>query len=92
MIQSFRCKDTKKLAAGNQVKKFGSIEAQARRKLYLLHLAKEVHDLKIPPGNRFEKLHGDREGQWSIRINDQWRLCFGWADDGAIDVEIVDFH
>jgi len=92
MIQSFRCKDTQKLAEGGRVPRFRAFEAQARRKLYQLHLVKNVQDLNIPWGNRLEKLHGNREGQWSIRINDQWRLCFRWSTEGACDVEIVDYH
>jgi len=92
MIQSFRCKDTQKLAEGGKVARFRSFEAQARRKLYQLHLVRDALEMRIPPGNRLEKLHGDREGQWSVRINDQWRLCFRWGEEGAMDVEIVDYH
>ena len=92
MIYSFKSKETQALAEGQAVRRFRSIEAQARRKLFQLHLANKASDLNIPPGNRLEKLHGDREGQWSIRINDQWRICFAWEDDGALNVEIVDYH
>ncbi|MBI4081089.1 MAG: type II toxin-antitoxin system RelE/ParE family toxin [Candidatus Lambdaproteobacteria bacterium] len=92
MIWSFADKDTETLAAGEPVRRFRAIAAPAARKLYQMHLAGRVSDLNIPPGNRLEKLHGDREGQWSIRINDQWRICFEWRDDGAYDVEIVDYH
>jgi proteic killer suppression protein len=73
------------------VKAFAAFERQARRKLLLLHAARTLGDLRIPPGNRLEALRGDRQGQHSIRINDQWRICFRW-DDGAFDVEIVDYH
>ncbi|MEE8434030.1 MAG: type II toxin-antitoxin system RelE/ParE family toxin [bacterium] len=92
MIYSYKCKDTQTLAEGKHVRRFRSIEAQARRKLFQIHLANKAVDLNIPPGNRLEKLHGDRKGQWSIRINDQWRICFDWEDDGALNVEIVDYH
>lgn len=92
MIRSYKCKDTQELAEGGRVSRFRAIEAQARRKLYQMHLVKKVSDLNIPPGNRLEKLRGDRERQWSIRINDQWRICFNWEDNAAINVEIVDYH
>ena len=92
MIQSFSCKDTQALAAGAQPKKFRGLERQALRNLNLMFLAKQVEDLWIPPGNRLEKLAGNRAGQWSIWINDQWRVCFKWGVDGAEDVEIVDYH
>ena len=92
MIYSYKCKDTQALAEGKHVRRFRSIEAQARRKLFQLHLANNAVDLNIPPGNRLEKLHGDRKDQWSIRINDQWRICCDWEDDGALNVEIVDYH
>ena len=92
MIYSFKNKETQALAEGKSVRRFRSIEAQARRKLFQLHLANNAGDLNIPPGNRLEKLHGNRGGQWSIRIHDQWRICFEWEDDGALNVEIVDYH
>ncbi len=94
MILSFKCADTQELAAGGRVARFRAIERQAVRKLYLMHLAQSVSDLRIPPGNRLEKLRGARSGRWSIRINDQWRVCFEWkdGDDGASHVEIVDYH
>jgi proteic killer suppression protein len=92
MIQSFGDKDTEALAGGALVLRFRIIHAQARRKLYQIHLAAKVSDLGLPPGNRLEKLRGDRIGQWSIRINSQWRICFEWHEDGAYQVEIVDYH
>ncbi len=92
MICSYKCKDTQKLAEGKRISRFHVIEARAKRRLYQMHLVKSVLDLNIPPGNRLEKLHGDRKGQWSIRINDQWRICFEWKDDYAFNVEIVDYH
>ncbi|MCL2523770.1 MAG: type II toxin-antitoxin system RelE/ParE family toxin [Betaproteobacteria bacterium] len=91
-IQSFRCSDTKALFERQRVIRFANIQAVARRKLEQLHMAGRLDDLRVPPGNRLEKLIGDREGQWSIRINDQWRVCFVWAGTDAEDVEIVDYH
>ena len=92
MIKSFRCKDTEALYAGNSPKRFRAIEAVAIRKLQMLEAAKELKDLRSPPGNQLEALKGDRRGQCSIRINGQWRLCFVWTDDGATEIEIVDYH
>ncbi|HEX7926349.1 MAG TPA: type II toxin-antitoxin system RelE/ParE family toxin [bacterium] len=92
MIVSFRDRDTEAVAAGEPVRRFRSIQMQAQRKLYQMHLAERITDLNLPPGNRLEKLKGNRSGQWSIRINDQWRICFEWREDGAYDVEIVDYH
>jgi proteic killer suppression protein len=74
------------------VLRFRAIERVARRKLLFLHAAKMLDELRVPPGNRLEALKGDRAGQYSIRINDQWRICFGWHDGAAHDVEIVDYH
>ena len=91
MIKSFRCSDTEALADDNFVRRFKAIERSARRKLEILAAAGRLDDLKIPPGNRLEALKGGRKGQFSIRINDQWRICFRW-NDGAEDVEIVDYH
>jgi proteic killer suppression protein len=91
MIKSFRCRDTEALANDESVRRFKAIERVARRKLEVLASAGKVSDLRSPPGNRLEALKGDRKGQYSIRINDQWRICFRW-DDGAEDVEIVDYH
>ncbi len=76
----------------NRVRRFVSIEAVARRKLRQLEIAGRLEDLRVPPGNRLEPLRGDRIGQHSIRINDQWRVCFRWTQSGAADVEIVDYH
>lgn len=92
MIKSFKCADTEALAGGDRVKRFANIEEVARRKLRQLQVAGALGDLRIPPGNRLELLKGKRAGQHSIRINDQWRLCFRWTDAGATDVEIVDYH
>ncbi|QCP52343.1 hypothetical protein FAZ95_24500 [Trinickia violacea] len=92
MIKSFRCKDTEALYAGKSPKRFRAIEAVAIRKLQMLEAAKELKDLRSPPGNQLEALKGDRRGQCSIRINGQWRLCFVWTDDGATEIEIVDYH
>ena len=92
MIRSFRCRDTQRLAADEDVRRFRAIERVARRKLELLASAINLTDLRSPPGNRLEALHGDRLGQHSIRINDQWRICFRWVDHDAWDVEIVDYH
>ena len=92
MIVSFRNDETQRLADGWRVRRFGSIEAVARRKLRQLQIAGRLDDLRVPPGNRFEALKGDRRGQHSVRINDQYRLCFHWTAAGAEDVEIVDYH
>jgi proteic killer suppression protein len=92
VIRSFRCADTKALSAGWAVPRFQAIERVARRKLRQLEIAQRLEDLRIPPGNRLEPLRGDRAGQHSIRINDQYRLCFLWSDSGPEDVEIVDDH
>jgi len=92
MIRTFRSRDTERLAADQSVRQFRSIERAARRKLDLLAGASRLDDLRALPGNRLEALKGDRGGQYSIRINDQWRLCFRWQDGDAFDVEIVDYH
>ena len=92
MIQSFACDETKLLFHSKSVRRFKNIEPAARRKLLTLHASVELDNLRIPPGNRLEALKGKRKGQHSIRINDQWRLCFVWLSSGAHDVEIVDYH
>ncbi len=92
MIASFKCSDTETLASGKRVKRFVNIESVARRKLRQLQIAGCLQDLRVPPGNRLEALKGDRQGQHSIRINDQFRVCFRWTTAGAEDVEIVDYH
>ncbi|MCE2999177.1 MAG: type II toxin-antitoxin system RelE/ParE family toxin [Betaproteobacteria bacterium] len=92
MIKSFQCAETEALARGNRVRRFASIAGGARRKLRQLEIADRLEDLRIPPGNRLEALKGNRSGQHSIRINDQWRLCFRWTTSGAENVEIVDYH
>jgi proteic killer suppression protein len=91
MIISFKCSDTEALAKGYRVQRFINIERVALRKLQQLKISEQLTDLKIPPGNRLESLKGDRDGQFSIRINDQFRICFRWTI-GAEDVEIVDYH
>jgi len=92
MIVSFKDGDTERLAGGRRVRRFQSIEAVARRKLRQLEISGRLDDLRVPPGNRLETLKGDRAGQHSIRINDQYRVCFRWSAGGAEDVEIVDYH
>jgi len=92
MIRSFKDNATARLFADEDVPRFRGIERQARRKLLLLDGAGALNDLRSPPGNRLEALKKDRRGQHSIRINDQWRICFVWRNDGAEDVEIVDYH
>ena len=93
MIMSFADKQTAAVFAGLHVRQFGAdILRMAQRKLAQLHRAALIEDLAVPPGNRLEKLSGDRNGQWSIRINDQWRICFAWRDGNAWDAEIVDYH
>lgn len=91
-IKSFRCKDTQALFQRSPVRRFGGISGAARRKLEQLDWSTQLEDLRIPPGNRLELLRGDRQGQHSIRINDQFRLCFRWTGTDAEDVEIVDYH
>ena len=92
MIVSFKDADTERLAGGWRVKRFMSIESVARRTLRQLEIAGRLHDLRIPPGNRLEVLRGERAGQHSIRVNDQFRVCFVWTAAGPQDVEIVDYH
>ena len=92
MIASFRDDDTRRLAHDEEVPRFRAFERTARRKLTMLDAAAKLDDLRSPPGNRLEALKGDRAGQYSIRINSQWRICFRWANGAANDVEIVDYH
>lgn len=92
MIVSFKCSDTEALANGRRVKRFVNIETVARRKVRQLQIAGRLEDLRVPPGNQLEALKGDRAGQHSIRVNDQYRVCFRWTIAGAEDVEIVDYH
>jgi proteic killer suppression protein len=93
VIQSFRDKDTARLFDRQPIRKLGTdLQRVALRKLRQLDAALRLEDLSTPPGNRLEKLHGDRAGQHSIRINDQWRICFRWSASDAFDVEIVDYH
>lgn len=92
MIKTFKRADTEALSKGEPVKRFVNIAAVARRKLRQLEIAGQLIDLRVPPGNRLEALKGDRAGQHSIRVNDQFRVCFRWKDTGAEDVEIVDYH
>ncbi len=92
MIRSFKCKYAKALSKGQRIKRFVNIANVARRNLRQLEIANRIDDLKVPPGNHLEALKGDRPGQHSIRINNQWRVCFCWTDAGAKDVEIVDYN
>jgi proteic killer suppression protein len=92
MIKSFRCKETEKLFETGRSKRFGSIVKVATRKLAQLDAAETLEFLRSPPGNRLEELKGDRSGQHSIRINDEWRVCFRWTNTGPANVEIVDYH
>jgi proteic killer suppression protein len=92
MIQSFKCKQTQELFGTGKSRQFANIKSVAERKLTQLSAAVTLEFLKSPPGNHLELLAGDRAGQYSIRINQQWRLCFVWTADGPADVEIVDYH
>ncbi len=92
MIRTFKDRDTERLASGLRVARFVPFERVALRKLRQLQVALTLADLRVPPGNRLEALEGDRTGSYSIRINDQFRICFKWVDGGAEDVEIVDYH
>lgn len=92
MIQSFKCKDTLALYEGKSPRRFKAFLPVAERKLSQLDAAQTLDFMRAPPGNHLEALKGDREGQHSVRINVQWRICFVWTDTGPIDVEIVDYH
>jgi proteic killer suppression protein len=92
MICSFACAETEALFNSRSVSRFRNIERVARRKLLQIHAATEIASLRIPPGNQLEMLKGNRKGQHSIRVNDQWRICFVWRSEGAHNVEIVDYH
>ena len=92
MIRSFADPDTQKLFELERVRRWANIERQALRKLTQLDLAQTLGDMRAPPGNRLEALSGNRKGQWSIRVNDQYRICFTWSDEGPAEVEIVDYH
>ena len=93
MIRSFGDKDADRIWQGRYVKGVDrTVQRATLRKLEMIHAAKDVEDLRIPPGNRLERLAGDRRGQHSIRVNTQWRICFVWRDGGAEDVELVDYH
>lgn len=93
MIQNFEDEATRKIWTREYVRQFGpELQRAAQKKLRLLNAAETINDLRIPPGNRLEKLSGDRDGQHSIRINDQYRICFIWTAAGPTDVEIVDYH
>lgn len=91
-ILSFKCPDTQWLFTSGKTRRFANIQTVAERKLAQLDAAMSLEFLRSPPGNRLEPLSGDRQGQHSIRINDQWRVCFVWTDKGVADVEIVDYH
>lgn len=91
-IRFFKCKDTEKLFNGAHVKRFVNIETVAMRKLAMLNRAGRLEDLRVPPGNKLEALKGNLAGLHSIRVNDQFRVCFRWTPDGPEDVEIVDYH
>lgn len=92
MIRHFRDKKTERFFSGDVVREFSGFRKVAERKLTMLDNASDIKDLLSPPGNRLERLKGDRSGQHSIRINDQWRICFAWKADGPYEVEITDYH
>lgn len=92
MIKSFRCRDTEALFSGRRIPRLANIERVALRELVQLNLARVIEDMRAPPGNRLEALKGGRSGQWSVRVNAQWRVCFLFQDGDALDVEIVDYH
>ncbi len=93
MIRSFRNEDARSVFLRERLRRLSAdVQRVAQRKLVILHAAESLEDLRAPPGNRLERLSGDREGQYSIRVNDQWRVCFRWSDGDAYEVEIVDYH
>ncbi len=92
MIRSFRSREAEQIHASQKVKRFKAVERVAQRRLRQLDIAVELRDLASPPGNHLEELKGDRKGEYSIRIHDQWRICFVWRDGNAYDVDIVDYH
>ena len=92
MISSFKCKDTQELYETGANRRFASVARVALRKLDMLAAATRVETLRVPPGNKLEQLQGSRRGQWSIRVNDQWRVCFSWSGTDAENVEIVGYH
>ena len=92
MIKTFQCRDTEALFNGKRIVRFVNFERAALRKLEQLDLALTIEDMRSPPGNRLEALKGGRAGQWSVRINDKWRVCFRFKNGDALDVEIVDYH
>ena len=93
VIRSYRDRDTQAVAERRSVRSFpGHIQRRAQKKLMIINNATDLNDLRVPPGNRFEALSGDRDGQYSVRINDQWRICFVWYEGDAYQVEIVDYH
>lgn len=93
MIKSFKCKETEKVFKGKFSKKLpNEIQYRALKKLHAIDVSKDINDLRVPPSNHLELLQGDRKGQYSIMVNDQFRICFEWVDDNAFNVEIVDYH
>ena len=92
MIKTFKCRDTEAMFNGKRIVRFISVQSVAMRKLAILNVAGRIEDLRVPPGSRLEALKGKRQGQWSIRINDQWRICFRVEAGNAFDVEIVDYQ
>ena len=92
MIKTFRCRDTQALFEGKCPRRFKAFAEVAERKLQMLDNVESLRDLRVPPGNKLEALRGDRKGQWSIRINEQWRVCFRFEDGNVLEAEIVDYH
>ena len=92
MIKSFKCCHTENMFNGKRIERFMSIQFSAMRKLAILNVAGTIEDMRVPPGNRLGALKGNRQGQWSVRINDHWRICFRFEAGNAFDVEIVDYH